>query len=86
VGLFLISTPFTVGLSQEVNVSIGQWISMFNLSNIPVHVNDVIFGQVSQITKDAPARKLGSPMLVSWFFAWTLVPAAILWSRYRRLA
>ena len=86
VGLFVITTPFTIGLAQEIGGKAGEWISMFNLSNIPVHVNDVIFGQVSQITKDAPARKLGSPMLVSWFFAWTLVPAAILWSRYRRLA
>jgi ABC-2 type transport system permease protein len=86
VGLFVITTPFTIGLAQEIGGKAGEWISMFNLSNIPVHVNDVIFGQVSQITKDAPARKLGSPMLVSWFFLWTLVPAAILWSRYRRLA
>jgi ABC-2 type transport system permease protein len=86
VGLFVITTPFTIGLAQEIGGKAGEWISMLNLSNIPVHVNDVIFGQVSQITKDAPARKLGSPMLVSWFFAWTLVPAAILWSRYRRLA
>jgi ABC-2 type transport system permease protein len=85
VGLFVITTPFTIGLAQEIGGKAGEWISMLNLSNIPVHVNDVIFGQVSQITKDAPARKLGSPMLVSWFFAWTLVPAAILWSRYRRL-
>ena len=34
----------------------GQWISMFTLTNIPVHVNDVIFGEVSEITEDAPAR------------------------------
>ena len=33
---------------------------MFNLTNIPVHVNDVIFGDVSEITKDAPARTAGA--------------------------
>ena len=32
---------------------------MFNLTNIPVHVNDIIFGDVSEITKEAPARQLG---------------------------
>lgn len=86
VGLFIITTPFTVGLAEEVDGAGGQWISMFNLTNIPVHVNDVIFGDVSEITEDAPARELGSTMLVSWYFIWTLVPAAILWWRYRRLS
>ena len=85
VGLFVISTPFTVGLASEIEGSVGAWISMFNLTNIPVHVNDVIFGEVSQITEDAPARALGSRVLVAWFFAWTLIPAALLWWRYRRL-
>ncbi|HEY0305166.1 MAG TPA: ABC transporter permease subunit [Longimicrobiales bacterium] len=85
VGLFVISTPFTVGLAAELDNKLGQWISMFNLSNIPVHVNDVIFNDVSAITKVAPARELGSTMLVVWYFIWTLVPASLLWWRYRRL-
>jgi ABC-2 type transport system permease protein len=86
VGLFIITTPFTVGLAEEVEGTAGQWISMFNLTNIPVHVNDVIFADVSEITEDAPARGLGSTTLVSWYFVWTLVPATILWWRYRRLS
>ena len=85
VGLFVISTPFTTGLAQEIGGTLGQWISMFNLSNIPVHVNDVIFGDTSGVTGDAPAGEFASWILVSWFFVWTLVPAAILWTRYRRL-
>ena len=86
VGLFVITTPFTVGLAEQIGGTAGQWVSMFNLTNIPVHVNDVIFGDVSEITEDAPARKLGSTILVGWYFVWTLVPGAILWWRYRRLA
>jgi hypothetical protein len=64
---------------------LGQWISMFNLTNIPVHVNDVIFGEVSEITEEAPARQLGAATLVAWYFIWTLVPGLLLWWRYRRL-
>jgi len=86
VGLFAITTPFTVGLASEIGGTAGQWISMFNLTNIPVHVNDVIFGDVSDITEEAPARALGPAILVSWYFVWTLVPAAVLWWRYRRLS
>jgi len=85
VGLFVISTPFTMGLAQEIGGTAGQWISMFSLTNIPVHVNDVIFGDVSEMTEDAPARELGSTLLVAWYFAWTIIPATLLWSRYRRL-
>ena len=85
VGLFVITTPFTVGLAEEIGGKAGQWISMFNLTNIPVHVNDVIFGDVSEITEDAPARALGSTMLASWWVAWTLLPGAFLWWRYRKL-
>ena len=85
VGLFLITTPFTTGLAMEIGGTVGQWISMFNLTNIPVHVNDVIFGEVSVITREAPAAELAAWILVSWYFLWTLVPAGVLWARYRHL-
>jgi ABC-2 type transport system permease protein len=86
VGLFVITAPFTVGLAQELDGAAGRWVSMFNLTSIPVHVNDVIFNDVSEITDMAPARELGARMLVMWYFLWTIVPAAILWWRYRRLS
>ena len=86
VGLFVITTPFTVGLAQELDGPAGQWLSMFNLTNIPLHVNDVLFGQTSELTEDAPARTLPAAVRMGWFFAWTLIPAAALWGRYRRLA
>jgi len=85
VGLFVITTPFTTGLASEIGGTAGQWISMFNLTNIPVHVNDVIFGDVSAITRPAPAREFPATVLVAWCAGWTLVPGVILWLRYRRL-
>ena len=85
VGLFAITTPFTAGLSTEIDGAAGQWISMFNLSNIPVHVNDLIFGEVSEITGEAPASELPARILVGWYFLWVLVPGGVLWARYRRL-
>ena len=85
VGLFIITTPFTAGVASEMEGAGAQWMSMFNLSNIPVHVNDVIFGAPSEITEDAPAGSLPKTVLVGWYFAWILIPGAILWWRYRRL-
>ena len=86
VGLFVISAPFTIGISQQIEGAAGIWMSMFTLTNIPVHVNDIIFGKVSEIADRAPALKLGSAVLVAWYFAWTIIPGLILWSRYRKLA
>jgi ABC-2 type transport system permease protein len=85
VGLFVVTTPFTTGLASEVGGAAGQWISMFNLSNIPVHVNDLIFGDASSVTAAAPARELPAWLLVGWYAVWVAVPAGVLWGRYRRL-
>ncbi len=86
VGLFVITTPFTVGLAKHAGNGMGPWISMFNLTNIPVHVNDILFGDVSDITKQAPARELPAAVRVAWWAAWTTIPGAVLWWRYRRLS
>lgn len=85
VGLVVITTPFTVGLAEEIGGASGQWISMFTLTNIPVHVNDIIFREVSDMTEDAPAGELSAATRIAWYFAWTIIPAALLWWRYRRL-
>ena len=85
VGLFTITSPFTTGMAMEIGGTAGGWISMFNLSNIPVHVNDVIFGQPSSVTRAAPAAEFSAWLLVGWYFLWILVPAGILSIRYRRL-
>lgn len=85
VGLFVVTTPFTTGLATEIGGTAGQWISMFNLTNIPVHMNDLIFGEVSAITGAAPAAELPTWILVGWYFLWVLVPGGVLWARYRRL-
>jgi len=85
VGLFVITTPFTTGLAAEIGGTAGQWISMFNLANIPVHVNDIIFGQASGITREAPASAFSAPVLLSWYGAWTFIPGGLLWLRYRRM-
>lgn len=86
VGLFVITTPFTTALAAQMGGAAGRWISMFNLSNIPVHVNDVIFGETSAVTSGAPAAEFSDRVLVGWYLAWTLVPAGLLWWRFRRLS
>jgi len=85
VGLFVITAPFTQGLSQEIGGTAGRWIAMFSLSDIPVHVNDMIFGELGPITRESPASEQPHWLLLAWYFLWILVPGGILWTRYRRL-
>lgn len=84
VGLFVIAAPITAALAPEVGGTAGRWISMFDLNSIPVHVNDLIFGEASNVTAGAPARAFPAPVLVGWYLAWVLVPAGGLWWRFRR--
>ncbi len=86
VGLFVVTAPFTAGLARVVEGPVGQWLSMFNLTNIPLHVNDIVFGKVSKATEDAPAGQLSHATLVGWYLVWTFFPAAGLWWRYRRMS
>ena len=85
VGLLIVSTPFVFPLAEEIGGTAGQWISMFSLTNIPVHVNDIIFGATAEITAESAAHTLPRPILVGWYFAWTVLPLGILWFRYKRL-
>lgn len=86
VGLFIITTPFTIGLADEIGGTTGAWISMFNLTNIPMHVNDAIFGSISEVTEDSPALALPQWVRVVWYLGWVIIPGTVLWARYRRLA
>lgn len=86
VGLFAISTPFTLGASQEIDGNAGAWVSMFSLTNIPLHVSDIMFGEPSELTEEAPAKRLGDTVLALWYVGWTSVMAFSLWWRYRRLS
>ena len=86
VGLVAISAPFTIEVASEIEGPVGQWISMFTLTNIPVHVNDVLFREISDVTEEAPAGQLPEAIRVTWWFLWTAIPAALLRHRYRRLS
>jgi len=86
VGLFLVTTPITTGMAIGIGGTTGQWLSLFSLTNTPLHINDWLFGTPSSLTRNAPARAFGTRVLVGWYFLWTLVPLGVLWTRYRKLA
>ncbi len=86
IGLFLVTTPITTGMAIGIGGTVGQWLSLFSLTNMPLHINDWLFGVPSSLTKNAPARAFGTQVLVLWYLLWTVVPGAVLWARYRKFA
>ena len=84
VGLIVISTPFTIGLAEEADGVLGQWIAMFNLASIPVQVNDIVFGSVSDMAAVGDANLIPAALRLGWYALWVAGPAAVLAYRYRR--
>ena len=86
VGLYVISLPFAEGLSRDIGESAGKWVALINLSNVPIHVNDIIFNEASGVTSDSPAKALSGWILFGWYLLLTVVPFGIMWSRYRKIS
>ena len=83
---FISRSPTRVVLSTELDGPVGQWIAMFNLTNIPLHVNDAIFGSFTGLTEESPARTLPKWVHIGWWALWTGLAMAWLYRRYRRVS
>src|SRR5690606_21229754 len=86
VGLFAITTPFTAGVAQKVSGGTGRWSAVVKLPNMPLHVNDVLFGEFTGLTEESPARTLPKTLHVAWWALWTGAMSFVLYRRYRRVA
>ncbi len=86
VGLYVISLPFAEGMSRDIGESAGKWVALINLSNVPIHVNDIIFDEASGVTADSPAKALSGWILFGWYALLTVVPFGIMLSRYRKIS
>jgi ABC-2 type transport system permease protein len=86
IGLFVISTPVTIGLAQSIGGTTGQWISMFNLTNVPLHLNDLVFDSTSNILNESPSLELPRVVRVGWFFVLSSIAGVLMWNKYRRMS
>ncbi len=86
IGMFVISNAVANGVGQSVGGTAGQWVSLLSLSNIPVHVNDIIFNRSSGVTDESLANELPEYVRTGWWALWTVVPGFLLWRKYRRLS
>ena len=90
IGLLII-TAVVVGpiASQDsIDLDIRKLAGLFALSDIPLHMNNIIFDSSDQNDGliSAVTREYSNLILVSWYVLWTAGPGLILWWRYRRIA
>jgi ABC-2 type transport system permease protein len=85
IGLFVISTPLTAGLSESIDGALGEWIALLNLTNVPLHINDWLFGSTSGVLEDSRVLGLPRAVRVSSFFVVTAAAVLVMWNRYRKM-
>ena len=90
IGLLVITTAVVGPIANEgaISLEIRKLAGLFVLSDIPLHLNDIIFGVSgrSEFIISSATREYSNLILVSWYVLWTAGPGFILWWRYRRIS
>ena len=85
VGLFIIS-QFAAGILSEVSSgTLGEWLGLISLSDIPLHINELVFDTTDTLGAGGAARDLPTGVRIGAFFVVTLAAIGVLWNKYRRL-
>ncbi len=86
VGLFIISQFAAAILSESITGTAGEWLALISLSDIPMHINELIFQTDDSLGGGEAARGLPTGVRIGAYFAFTIAPIAVLLNRYRRLS
>lgn len=84
VGLLILSAAVIGGLTDTLSDSAGRWVALLSVGDVPLYVNDVIFGE--QTSSIEAAADLSNIVLVGWFVIILAAAGAIFLGRYRRLS
>jgi ABC-2 type transport system permease protein len=84
-GLFLISQFTAAILGDALTGTTGEWAALISLSDVPLHINEIVFDTDDTLLGGQAARELPTGIRIGAFSALTLAPIAVLWTRYRTL-
>jgi ABC-2 type transport system permease protein len=84
VGLLILSAAVIGGLTDTLSDSAGRWVALLSVGDVPLYVNDVIFGE--QTSNIEAAADLSNIVQVGWFVIIVAAAGAIFLDRYRRLS
>jgi ABC-2 type transport system permease protein len=79
VGAFVVSGAVIGSILDVISKSIGHWVALLSLIDLPVYMNDLIF-------PDRPSLDQPAAIQVGWFLLLIAVAALLTLRRYRRIA
>jgi ABC-2 type transport system permease protein len=83
VGLYILSQPIIAGLTDALEIEYAKYVALFDLGEIPIYINDIIFGEKSLATENSKAKALSDGVLASWYAITTLILLGVMWNKYR---
>jgi len=84
VGLLILSTSVISGVADTLRDGAGRWVALLSVGDVPLYVNDVIFGE--QTSSIEAASDLSDIVRVAWFVVVVAAAGTIFLGRYRRLS
>ncbi len=82
--LLILSAAVISGIAETLSDGAGRWVALLSVGDVPLYVNDVIFGK--QTSGIDAAADLSNIVLVGWFVVIVAGAGAIFLGRYRRLS
>jgi ABC-2 type transport system permease protein len=85
VGVFVLTGALVGGAVTALSSGTGRWVALLSLRNVPLYLNDRIFG-VDAAGRAFVAERLPGVVLLGWYLLLVGGAAAVVLWRYRRLA
>ncbi|MGZ4388643.1 MAG: ABC transporter permease subunit, partial [Gaiellaceae bacterium] len=85
VGAFIVTGAVIGGVVDVLSLDAGRWLGLLSLPDLPLYVNDLVFGGKSTAGTTA-AEHLPAAIQVGWFLLVSAAATLATLHRYRRLA
>ncbi|HXH97245.1 MAG TPA: hypothetical protein VNH40_08555 [Gaiellaceae bacterium] len=85
VGAFVVSGAVISSVVGVLSSGTGRWVALLGLPNVPLYVNDLVFG-AKETAGTAVAEELPGAIQIGWYLLVCALAVLLAWRRYRRLA
>ena len=71
---------------EPIAGDMAKWFALLSIGDVPIRINDFIFGEEPDSRFGALVRELPEIVPVGWYLILTAGPGFLLWRRYQRIA
>jgi len=85
VGVFVVTTTVVGSVSDAVSTKVGRWIALLSIRDVPLLINNLLFGEQGHL-RAAAAERLPGAIQIGWYFLVVGLSLAVIWWQSRRLS